>query len=72
MLTPRMTTAQRTAIASPADGLMVYDTDLKHFIINSSTSTWCMNSAATGRLKFIKSTDVLANCFATRENSRVT
>jgi hypothetical protein len=39
MLTPRMTTAQRTAIASPADGLMA--TDLKAFhYYNSSTATW--------------------------------
>nr|WP_309759146.1 hypothetical protein [Flavobacterium sp.] len=69
MLTPRMTTAQRTAIASPADGLMVYDTDLKAFhYYNSATATWTvMNSAATGRLKFkrIRSTDVLATVLAT-------
>jgi len=31
ILAPRMTTAQRTAIASPANGLFVFDTDTKTF-----------------------------------------
>jgi hypothetical protein len=31
MLIPRMSSAQRTAIVSPANGLMVYDTDTKSF-----------------------------------------
>ncbi len=41
MLLPRMTTAQRTAISSPADGLLVYDTS-RHsiFVYNSSTTSW--------------------------------
>jgi len=54
MLTPRMTTAQRLAIVSPADGLLVNDTDLKSFYYYiSTTSTWTqLSSDANGRTKF--------------------
>jgi hypothetical protein len=67
MLAPRMTTAQRNAIASPADGLMVYDTDLKTFYFYVSTSaSWTPVNNTPGRLNFkrIKSTDVLATVLA--------
>ena len=73
MLTPRLTTAQRTAISSPADGLMVYDTDLKSFYhYNISATSWSrMSSDANGRLKFkrIKSTDVLATVLAAEKTA---
>ena len=39
MLTPRMTSAQRMGIASPAEGLMVYDTDEDLFYYYT-TGTW--------------------------------
>ncbi len=42
-LMPRMTTAQRTAIASPAMGLQVFDTDTKSVWINDGT-LWKENS----------------------------
>jgi hypothetical protein len=69
MLTPRMTTAQRAAIATPADGLIVYDTDLKSFYYYmTATTSWArFSSDFNGRLNFkrIKSTDVLATVLAT-------
>jgi hypothetical protein len=40
LLVPRMTTAQRTAVANPADGLLVYDTDSKHFWFYAGGSGW--------------------------------
>jgi hypothetical protein len=68
ILTPRMTTLQRTSIVSPSDGLIVYDTDLKSFFYYVSTSlTWTpINSDANGRLNFkrIKSTDILTTVLA--------
>ncbi|GIQ61277.1 hypothetical protein Flavo103_44120 [Flavobacterium collinsii] len=68
LLTPRMTTAQRTAITTPADGLIVYDTDLKVFYYYSAGSTsWMpLSSGVQGRINFkrIKSTDNLATILA--------
>lgn len=69
LLTPRMTTAQRTAIVSPANGLMVYDTDLHAFnYYDSSNSSWNKvvgNNEGRLNYKLIKSTDVLATVLAT-------
>lgn len=63
LLTPRMTTLQRTGITTPADGLIVYDTDLKSFFhYKTNPNSWIrMSSDVSGRLSFkrIKSTDVL-------------
>lgn len=73
MLTPRMTTTQRNAIASPANGLMVYDTTLKSFYYYDLTATsWIsMVSTSDSRLKFkrIKSTDVLATVLAAEKTA---
>jgi hypothetical protein len=68
LLPPRMTTLQRNAVATPADGLIVYDTDLKLFYgYVSTTSSWTPISGAVPRLNFkrIRSTDNLATVLAT-------
>lgn len=65
LLTPRMTTAERTGIATPADGLIVFDTDLKSFYYykTGTGAGWVrMNSDVSGRTNFkrIKSVSDLA------------
>lgn len=71
LLTPRMSTTQRLAITSPADGLIVYDTDLKLFYYYSAPTWNPLNSTASGRLNFkrIKSTDVLATVLAAEKTA---
>jgi Head domain of trimeric autotransporter adhesin len=49
LLIPRLTTAQRTAIASPAKGLMVYDSTLKSFYFHDGLA-WQQISADSNNL----------------------
>lgn len=59
LLTPRMTTGQRTAIASPANSLLVYDTTLKSFYYYDTSATpapgkWIkINSASIQRDNYV-------------------
>jgi len=46
-LLPRMTTAQKTAIVSPATGLIVYDTTLNQLQVYNGTA-WGATTASTG------------------------
>lgn len=62
VLTPRMTTAQRTGIATPAEGLLVYDTELDGFYY-WDTGVWNRLSSGEKRdnYKLIKSDADLAD-----------
>lgn len=44
LLAPRMTTAQKNAIASPANGLLVYDSDLAKFNFYNGTAWITLNT----------------------------
>ena len=63
MLLPRLTTAQRTAISSPANGLIVYDTDFNSlFYYNSSSWVSLFTSSQTrNNHKIVKSATDLAS-----------
>jgi hypothetical protein len=61
MLIPRMTTAQRTAIAAPANGLMVYDTNLASFYFYNGTAWAAVNSGGGGVSSWIASGNNIFN-----------
>jgi hypothetical protein len=48
LLIPRMTTVQRSAIGTPADGLMVYDTDTKALWVYQSGIGWMQSAYGNG------------------------
>jgi len=55
MLAPRMTTAQRVAIASPANGLLVYDTTENAFYFYKASVWTKIDSVVRNNYKLIKS-----------------
>ncbi|WP_458625960.1 hypothetical protein [Winogradskyella sp. PC D3.3] len=65
LLAPRMTTLERNAISSPAESLLVFDTDLDAFYYyNATTSAWVElannTTAKRNNYKLIKSASDLA------------
>jgi len=53
MLTPRMTTTQRTTIYSPANGLFVYDTDLSGFYYYKGSEWVKIEAASDSRTNYV-------------------
>ena len=50
ILVPRMTTTQRTAISSPATGLLVFDLTTESFGLNASTGWMELNGGITNSI----------------------
>jgi hypothetical protein len=60
LLPPRMSTAQRNAIASPADGLLVFDTNTQSYWYRRS-STWTELPQSTAAVNFWQQTGAGGN-----------
>ena len=63
LLIPRMTTAQRTAIATTATGLMVFDTDTNSFWYYSGSAWSSMSGSSSLTLPFQQTVTSAGNAF---------
>lgn len=70
MLTPRMTTAQRTAITSPANGLLVYDTTENSFYFYQDTVWTRIDAETRDNYKLVKSANDLIDELAAGGGSK--
>lgn len=68
VLVPRMTTVQRTAIAAPADGLLVYDTDTKTFWFNKTGPGWTQITSGAFTIPYSSVENNAASLFSLTNN----
>jgi hypothetical protein len=80
MLVPRMSTAQRTAIQNPANGLLVYDTNFNDFwfyttagwlALNNTKNAWSFSGNALAGTELLGSTNSLPLKFITNNTERL-
>ena len=82
LLIPRLTTAQRTAVATPATGLLVYDSNLNEFYyydgtiwraLTSSNSGWSItgNAGTVAGTNFLGTTDAQSLVIKTQNVERI-
>ena len=80
LLIPRMATADRLLITSPADGLMVYDTDIKNFwYYDGVAATWkelngingSLPAGAAGNTLRHDGTSWIADTYLSNDGSRI-
>lgn len=66
LLTPRMTQAQKLAISTPADGLLLYQTDgLKGFYFYNAASGWTLLTQGSGGITSLNGLTTSAQTFDT-------
>lgn len=70
-LPPRMTTAQRTSITTPADGLQVYDSDLDEMYVRANGAWASLQSAGGTEVKSARVVDGAASTTVSEDDGNL-